>query len=205
MVYLRPTAEEIDSWSALGNTEMSWESLLPYFKKSEHFQAPTDPDPRTVAESAYEPNNHGFIGPVKLGWGNDFNPGAFGQALNTTWQSLGLPWSQDPNSGNTTGLGLFPIQKDTVLQIRSDSARSYYLPVMSRPNLHAFTNTTALNVDLDSGKRHGGKGTLVAKGVNLILPSGKQQLLRSKQEVILSAGTYRTPGLLEQSGIGNPS
>ncbi|KAI4852799.1 choline dehydrogenase [Aureobasidium sp. EXF-8845] len=206
MVYLRPTAAEIDSWPALGDTGLSWDSLLPYFKKSEHFQLPTDPRPRTLAEASYEPDVHGFVGPVKLGWGNDLDPGTFGQALNITWQSLGFPWNVDPNSGNNTGLGLFPIEKDTVLQIRQDSARSYYLPVIDRPNLHAFTNTTALNINLGSGiGRHGAKGAVVAKGVNVILPSGKKQLLRSKQEVILSAGTYRTPGLLEQSGIGNPS
>jgi choline dehydrogenase-like flavoprotein len=63
-----------------------------------------------------------------------------------------------------------------------------------------------LNISMDSGKSHyGAKGPVVAKGVNVILPSGKKQLLRSRREVILSAGTYRTPGLLEQSGIGNPS
>ncbi|KAH0290982.1 choline dehydrogenase [Aureobasidium namibiae CBS 147.97] len=206
MVYLRPTADEIDSWSVLGNTGFSWDSLLPYFKKSEHFQLPTDPRPRAIAEASYESSVHGFIGPVKLGWGNDLAPGVFGQALNTTWQSLGFSWNADPNSGNNTGLGLFPIEKDTVLQIRQDSARSYYLPVIGRPNLHAFTNTTALDINLDSGKsHHGPKSAVVAKGVNVILPSGRKQLLRSKQEVILSAGTYRTPGLLERSGIGNPS
>lgn len=205
MVYLRPTADEIDSWSVLG-TGLLWNSLLPFFKKSEHFQLPTDLRPRAFAEASYEASVHGFIGPVKVGWGNDLSPGAFAQALNTTWQSLGYPWNDDPNSGNNTGLGLFPIEKDTVLQIRQDSARSYYLPVIGRPNLHAFTNTTALNVNLNSGKsHHGAKSAVVANGVNVILPSGKKQLLHSKQEVILSAGTYRSPGLLERSGIGNPS
>jgi choline dehydrogenase-like flavoprotein len=193
MVYLRPTADEIDSWSALGNPGLSWDTLLPYFKKSEQFQLPTDPRPHALAESSYEPDVHGFIGPVKLGWGNDLDPGQFGQALNITWHSLGFSWNVDPNSGNNTGLGLFPIEKDTVLQIRQDSARSYYLPVTGRSNLHAFTNTTALNINMDSGKsHHGAKGPIVAKGVNVILPSGKKQLLRSRREVILSAGTYRT-------------
>ncbi|KAI4722227.1 choline dehydrogenase [Aureobasidium sp. EXF-10727] len=203
MVYLRPTADEVDSWSALGNSGLSWDSLLPYFKKSEHLQLPTQSN--ASAEASYEPSVHGFDGPVKVGWGNDLNPGEYGQALNTTWQSLGFSWNRDPNTGNNTGLALFPIEKDTVLQIRQDSARSYYLPVMGRPNLHAFTNTTALDINLDGGKSHQGpQSPVVAKGVNVILPSGKKQLLRSKQEVILSAGTYRTPGLLERSGVGNP-
>ncbi|KAG9967372.1 putative glucose oxidase, partial [Aureobasidium melanogenum] len=204
MVYLRPTSDEVDSWSSLGNPGLTWDSLLPYYKKSEHLQLPTDP--RALAETSYVASVNGFVGPVKVGWGNDLNPGEFGQAVNTTWQSLGFPLNIDLNTGNTTGLGLLPIEKDTVLQIRQDSARSYYLPVMGRANLHAFTNTTALNINLDSGDgRHGLKGEVMAKGVNVILPSGKRQFLQSKQEVILSAGTYRTPGLLERSGIGNPS
>lgn len=204
MVYLRPTSGEVDSWSLLGNPGLTWDSLLPYYKKSEHLQLPTDS--RALADTSYDPSVHGFIGPVKVGWGNDLNPGAFGRAVNASWQSLGFSWNIDPNTGNTKGLGLWPIEKDTVLQIRQDSARSYYLPVRGRANLHAFTNTTALNIDLDSGNsHHGHEGEVVAKGVNVILPSGQRQFLRSKQEVILSAGTYRTPGLLEKSGIGNPS
>ncbi|KAI5205093.1 choline dehydrogenase [Aureobasidium subglaciale] len=204
MVYLRPTAEELDSWSVFGNYGYSWDSLLPYFKKSEHLQLPAEPLP--LSKASYEANFHGFTGPVKVGWGNDLNPTGIGQALNTSFQALGVPWNVDPNSGNTTGVALFPIEKDTILQIRQDSARSYYLPVMGRPNLHAFTNTTVLNIDLDNSKAHHGSKRLVqANGVNVILPSGQKQLLCSKQEIILSAGTYRTPGLLEQSGIGNPS
>lgn len=183
---------------------MTWDSLLPYYKKSEHLQFPTDP--RALADTSYVASVHGFVGPVKVGWGNDLNPGEFGQAINTTWQLLGFPWNIDLNTGNNTGLGLWPIEKDTVLQIRSDSARSYYLPVIGRANLHAFTNTIALNINLDNGNsHHGPRGGVEAKGVNVVLPSGQNQFLRSKQEVILSAGTYRTPGLLERSGIGNPS
>lgn len=204
MVYLRPTSDEVDSWSSLGNLGLTWDSLLPYYKKSEHLQLPTDP--RALADTSFEASVHGFVGPVKVGWGNDLDPGAFGQAVNTSWQSLGFPWNIDPNTGNTTGLGLWPIEKDPVLQIRQDSARSYYLPVIGRANLHVFTNTTALNINLDSGNsQHRPEGEVVAKGVNVVLPSGEKRFLQSKKEVILSAGTYRTPGLLEQSGIGNPT
>ncbi|THW43645.1 choline dehydrogenase [Aureobasidium pullulans] len=204
MVYLRPTADEVDSWSALGNPGLTWDNLLPYFKKSEHLQLPTEPE--ALLDTSYEASFHGFNGPVKVGWGNDLNTTGYGRALNSSWQSLGFSWNLDPNSGDTAGLGLFPLEKDTVLNIRSDSARSYVLPVISRPNLHAFTNTTALDVDLDGvGAHHGPRKAVVAKGVNVILPSGKKQALRSKREVILSAGTYRTPGLLERSGVGNPS
>ncbi|KAK6006911.1 hypothetical protein QM012_005919 [Aureobasidium pullulans] len=91
MVYLRPTSEEVDSWSSLGNPGLTWDSLLPYYKKSEHLQLPTDP--RALADTSYEADVHGFVGPVKVGWGNDLDPGQFGQAVNTTWHGslLGFP------------------------------------------------------------------------------------------------------------------
>lgn len=77
---------------------------------------------------------------------------------------------------------------------------------MNRSNLHTFTNTTALDINLGGERnRHSHRGDVAAKGVNVVLSSGATQLLRSKREVNLSADTYRTPGLLERSGIGNPS
>jgi choline dehydrogenase-like flavoprotein len=182
---------------------MSWEKLLPYFEKSEHLQLPNAS--RALADVSYDPSVHGYAGPVKVGWGNDLNTDGLGKAVNTSWQSLGFSWNRDPNEGHHSGLGLFPLQKDIVSNIRSDSARSYILPILSRPNLHAFTNTTALDIDLGRGQAHYGYGdAIVAKGVNVVLPSGATRYLCAKNEVILSAGTYRTPGLLERSGVGNP-
>lgn len=45
---------------------------------------------------------------------------------------------------------------------------------------------------------------MVASGVQVLTDSGENLVLDATQEVILAAGTYRTPALLEYSGVGNP-
>ncbi|KIN02243.1 GMC oxidoreductase [Oidiodendron maius Zn] len=39
--YVRAEQAQIDSWETIGNQGWNWESLFPYYKKSEHFDAPT--------------------------------------------------------------------------------------------------------------------------------------------------------------------
>ena len=197
MVYLRPSTEEIDSWSALGNPGLSWTALLPYYKRSEQLQTPTSPQ---LANDAYfDPAVHGLAGPVKVGWCSCLNSSGFGSAMNASWQSFGLPWNADPNTGHNAGLTFFPSERDVPLNIRYDAARAYYWPVANRSNLHTFTNSTVLKLDLTSSSR------TRATGVQTILSSGQDTILKASKEVVLSAGAYRTPGLLERSGIGNPS
>lgn len=205
MVYLRPSSAEIDSWAALGNTNWSWEILEPYYKKSEHLQIPTESQAEEGA--TYVADANGFTGPVDIGWWYGLNTSnAFAKALNTSWSTKGLKWNQDPNTGNPQGLFLHPSEIDVAADIRADAARSYYWPVANRSNLHAYTFTTAQKVLFGNGPSHYSKnGSVVVTGVKVILPSGQNATISANREVILSAGTYRTPALLEASGIGNPS
>ncbi|KAI7265503.1 hypothetical protein KC345_g8473 [Hortaea werneckii] len=40
MTYLRAEDSQLDAWAKLGNN-ITWDSLLPYYERSEYFQAPT--------------------------------------------------------------------------------------------------------------------------------------------------------------------
>lgn len=44
---------------------------------------------------------------------------------------------------------------------------------------------------------------MVASAVQVLTDSGETLVINATQEIILAAGTYRTPALLEYSGVGN--
>lgn len=97
------------------------------------------------------------------------------------------PWEKTP--GN-----------DTYPDVRADAGRSYYYPYQDRVNLHMMSGTTALNLLW----ARGGDDDVVASAVQVVTDSGETLVINATQEIILAAGTYRTPALLECSGVGNP-
>ena len=197
MVHLRPHTAEFDTWSATGSSGWSWDSILPYFKKSEHLQLPSIS--QQAQGASYLAEVHGFDGPLDIGWSPNLNSTDFAKALNSTWCSLGLEWNAEPNRGDLAGLFFYPSQYDLERgAIREDAARAYYWPVANRSNLYTFTNTTAIRIPLQTTP-----GRMIATGVDVSTDKGVETV-SARREVILSAGAYRSPGLLEVSGIGNP-
>lgn len=190
---------EFRSWQAVGNPEWTWESLLRYFRKSENLQIPSASQQEQGA--TYIAEFHGFDGPLDIAWPPLLNVTGFGKALNQTWQSLGLGWNRDANSGFPRGLFLKPSEYN--LQqggIREDANRAYLAPVANRTNLKVFTYTTAMKLRLEHDLA---SKAVVATGVDVIAASGNNRTIRAGREVILSLGSLRTPTLLEASGIGN--
>lgn len=62
-----------------------------------------------------------------------------------------------------------------------------------------MSGTTALNILWTSE----GDSNMVARAVKVLTDSGETLVINAIQEIILAAGTYRTPALLEYSGVGN--
>ena len=98
------------------------------------------------------------------------------------------------------GYNVYPRTIDTSINVREDAARAYYWPFTSRTNLQLMTNTVATKIVWAAS--NGSNAT--ASGVQVTNSDGTTQLINAKREVILSAGTLRSPQLLELSGIGNP-
>jgi choline dehydrogenase-like flavoprotein len=198
MAYTRAQNVQIDSWELLGNKGWNWQSLFPYYKKSEGFQVPTQDQIASGAD--YYAEYHGKNGPMKVGWPKFLTNGSVLPILDESLNQIGVPYNRDVNGGLMVGLTSHPNTIDREANIRQDAARAYYWPYQNRPNLKIITNTQANKIIWGNDS----DGDAVASGVEVSNINGKQIIYASK-EVILSAGSLKSPILLELSGIGNPN
>ncbi|KAI1328714.1 glucose oxidase [Xylariaceae sp. FL0255] len=181
MAYVRGDKAQFDAWEELGNPGWNWNELLPYFKKVEKMFLPESW--QVDLGASVRPDNHGFDGDLHVGYALTRQNASLYSALQKSWVELGQPANDDVNGGSTKGFGICPQTLDPELHQRWDAASAFLSPVDHRPNLHLI-NGTATRVtwaDLDK---------------NSIRPEASG--------VILSAGTFRTPLILERSGVGNP-
>ncbi|MCL0044282.1 GMC family oxidoreductase N-terminal domain-containing protein, partial [Dehalococcoidia bacterium] len=179
MSAVRPIQVDFDVWAGLGNTEWSWDHVLPILKRIESDQDyPNDP-------------LHGQNGPlyVKRSY-------MFGMPVSEPFQAfmdraheLGLERCPDANIPNPLGICISPYTiKDG---IRQSTTVAYLEAARGRKNLDikAHSPVTSLQVS-------GIKVTGVQYQNN-----GKPHIAKS-DHVVLSSGVYRTPQILMLSGIG---
>jgi len=197
MSYTRAQKVQIDSWEKFGNKGWNWNTLFPYYLKSEQFQVPA---PDQVARGAdYYHSYHGEHGPLKVGWPNEMTNSSVLPILDETFQRLGVSYNRDINGGSMVGLTVHPDTIDREENVRHDTARAYYWPYENRSNLKVISNTYANKIIWDSNS----DSEAVAIGVEVTGVDGVETIYASK-EVILSAGSLKSPVILELSGIGNP-
>jgi choline dehydrogenase len=177
MLYVRGQPLDYDTWSQLGNRGWSYEQVLPYFKKSEHYEGKGD-------------DSRGRDGLLNVGDMNERH--VLCDAFIDAAEATGYPRNNDYNNGKQEGFGYYQV---TIKKgKRWSTARAFLDPARSRPNLKIETDAMVDRVILD-GKRAVG----VAYSVG-----GQPREARVNREVIVSCGSVQSPGVLEHSGIGQP-
>ncbi len=178
MVYVRGQPLDYDTWSQLGCRGWSYESVLPYFRRSENFQGGGNDTrgtggPLHVCEVA---ERHQIL---------DAFIAAAGEA--------GYRRNPDYNSGDQEGMAYFQVTQRRGR--RWSTARAFLDPARARANLKIETNSQATRILLDGRS---------AVGVAYV-QDGQVREARAAGEVILAAGAVQSPHLLELSGIGQPA
>ena len=177
MLYVRGQPLDYDTWGQLGNRGWSYEKVLPYFRKSEHFEPGGD-------------DSRGKGGPLNVAEMRETHP--LCDAFIDAAEASGFPKNKDYNNGNQEGFGYYQVtMKDGK---RWSTARAFLDPARSRPNLKIETDALVDRVILE-GKRCVG----VAYSVH-----GQKREARVNREVVVSCGSVQSPGVLEHSGIGQP-
>ena len=115
---------------------------------------------------------------------------------------MGFEWTPSKDSWSGSHLGgyasLSTIDRSQGPGTRSYSVTGYLTPNFARPNLKVLTEANVAKVIFDQNAE-----IPTATGVTF-LSNGKELAVSAQREVILSAGTMKTPQILELSGIGKP-
>ncbi|EWG51694.1 hypothetical protein FVEG_10595 [Fusarium verticillioides 7600] len=178
LCYDRAASAEYDAWSELGSPGWNWDTMINGMKKSENF-------------TGNDGDVHGRSGPISSTY-NRIVPDVL-KPWQSTVNKLGVPINDGGSlGGSPVGVMFQPTNIDVTNYTRSYSANSY-LP-KAGSYLKVKTNAHVAKVLFSSKKSKG----LVATGV--ALQDGS--MIKALREVILSAGSIQSPGLLEMSGIG---
>ena len=174
MSWDRTSIAELDAWEKLGNKGWNWRSLYPAMLKAETFL----PSPEYGTEGV------GSAGPIHTLISRIFpkHQASWIPTLNR----LGLATNRDSLNGHPAGVSTQPNN------VNLNYTRSYapeYLK-LAKKSLSLKLDTRVIKINFREK---------TATGVTL----EDGTFIGARKEVILSAGSFQTPGLLELSGIGN--
>ncbi|KAJ8518333.1 hypothetical protein ONZ45_g4602 [Pleurotus djamor] len=112
--------------------------------------------------------------------------------------AVGIPFNPDPEGGSNVGSFTGPVAVHPVKHTRASSASAYYEPHKTKPNLTTLTGAQATRVVFE---KNDASGDVIATAVEY-QKEGEILTVSARREVILCAGAFQTPQLLELSGIG---
>ncbi|GKT45266.1 cyclase atC [Colletotrichum spaethianum] len=195
MSYIRGTKGSYSLWAeTVGDDSFRWESMLKYFKRSVDLTPPNEEKRQnTNATVRFDLNDYDEEGgPLQVSWNNWVDP-------TLTWlakviQSLGLAISPKGfSSGELVGYGAWvPSTIEPEKAQRSTSESSFLQNAIKDTGIIVYTHSLATKILFDGTQ---------AVGVS-INTRGVEYTLSANKEVILTAGTFHSPQLLQVSGIG---
>ncbi|PNS14843.1 hypothetical protein CAC42_2072 [Sphaceloma murrayae] len=193
---------DYDEWATLGNEGWDYNSMLPFFKRSETYTAEDQSDQASIYGIGSDLDQHGFDGPQNNSYPNFYYQAS--QNFRVAFESLGIPTVSDPIAPTEKGLMWLQEGISPWNQSRNDARRARYDPVAGRDNLYVSTGQHVHRVLFEGGCAAPGEGGARAVGVlSSAGPGERTWTAVARREVILAAGALRTPQLLELSGIGH--
>jgi choline dehydrogenase-like flavoprotein len=175
MLYVRGRPLDYDMWEAQGATGWGWENIRPYFLKAEHNE-------RGPSE------HHAVGGPLNVA--DQHSPRPLNKKILAACEAQGIPFVGDYNGPEQDGCAMTQVtQRDGR---RWSAADAYLRPALGRDNLEVVSGALVEGLELS--------GTRVT-GVRLRRKRGTE-VASAEREVILAAGAYGSPQLLQLSGVG---
>jgi len=175
MIYIRGHRWDYDHWRDLGNPGWNYDSVLPYFKKSE-------------AQENGASEFHGADGPLHVT--NLRSPNPLTEAFVQAAEQSGFPRNPDFNGAQQEGFGQYQVTQWEGK--RCSAAAAFLHPVRKRPNLTVKTNVQVFDIIF-----HQRRATAVS------FQDGEHSAQEhADREIILCAGAVASPHLLMLAGVG---
>lgn len=176
MLYVRGQPDDFNRWQQLGCSGWGFADVLPYFKRAEDQERGAD-------------DLHGEGGPLAVSDHRAQHP--LSDAFVDAAIEAGIPANPDFNGPNQEGVGYYQLTARNAR--RCSTARGYLGEAKGRQNLAIVTKALATGLIIEDG---------VCRGARFVDPSGTERVIRANKEVILAAGSIKSPHLLLLSGIG---
>jgi choline dehydrogenase-like flavoprotein len=175
MAFLRGDRRDFDAWAYQGCTGWDYESVLPYFKRSE-----------SVPHG--DPRYRGDSGPLRPAPAAVLHP--LSQAYLAAAQQAGYPLTADLNGARLRGVSSHDLL--IVDGRRQSTATAYLGPALGRGNLELAQGALVERLTVEGGR---------CTGVEVIV-DGELRQYAAAVEVVLCAGAIGSPHILLYSGIG---
>lgn len=198
------TKAVVDGWAEIGNPGWDWSAFSQSLAKAYTVaKAPASSTAEHTSITGAGTNQ----GPLRVAYADALCAGdldGWPKVWANTIESLGFPGAQDTLSLDQKSGGLIiPDTVDPEAGIRSYAANAYLSPdVRSRANLTVLTGVDVHKVVL---QKPADSPLAVATGVEFTdgTTPGAIKTVTARREVIVSAGVFGSPKLLELSGIGD--
>lgn len=172
-----------DMWEEYGGKEWTWDSLVPYLRKSATYHDDDKayaPELKKIGENGPIPISHSELIPEMQ---------TFRNLLTNAWKSTGQPINENIFDGQMVGLTY------SVNSIYKGRRSGSFLCV-DKPNITILPQVHSKKLIIDNADK-------TCKGVTVITSSGQELNLYATREVIVSQGVFESPKLLMLSGIGS--
>ncbi|KAJ7597992.1 GMC oxidoreductase [Mycena floridula] len=195
--WTQPQKQDIDDWEGLGNVGWNSERFFKYASRTISFKA------RDMTESLHARGvTDDWMPPPKSDGHLQLSFAKTLPDIDVKFQqsliNAGMPRAKAPLSGDPYGTFFTTNTLDPVTNTRSYSGSVYFAHHQGLQNLSVLVQAYVTKVVLSELQ-----GEQVATGVEFMFSTEDQKrVVHAKKEVILSAGTLKTPQILELSGIG---
>ncbi|PYI31819.1 oxidoreductase [Aspergillus indologenus CBS 114.80] len=183
LAFVPPSAAGLNAWEQMGNPGWNWETLSGYLQRSFNGPGPIRLSSPALAQEGNQP----LI-----------------QAWNAAFSDQGYAHTSELVVENpTVGTRPYTATIDPECARRSSADVAYGAVAAQRSNLIILTAATVHRIVFDSpavGGQHRATGVWVE-----LADHPNPQLVHANQEVVLAAGVFQTPKLLELSGVGDPA